>query len=65
MKYKNDKEYQNKKNELKFKLENLEQNIIYHKLKFKCDIIKNHIIIIFHKRNSQKSFDFKLTIKNI
>ena len=65
MKYKNDKEYQNKKNELKFKLENLEQNIIYHKLKFKCDIIKNHKIIIFHKRNSQKSFDFKLTIKNI
>ena len=65
LKYKNDKEYQNKKNELKFKLENLEQNIIYHKLKFKCDIIKNHKIIIFHKRNSQKSFDFKLTIKNI
>ena len=65
LKYKSDKEYQNKKNELKLKLENLEQNIIYHKLKFRCDIIQNHKIIIFHKRNSQKSFDIKFTIKNI
>ena len=65
LKYKNDKEYQNKKNELKFKLENLEQNIIYHKLKFRCDIIQNHKIIIFHKKNSQKSFVTKFTIKNI
>ena len=65
LKYKNDNEYQNKKNELKFKLENLEQNIIYHKLKFRCDIIQNHKIIIFHKKNSQKSFDIQFTIKNI
>ena len=65
LKYKNDKEYQNKKNELKLKLENLEQNIIHHKLKFRCDIYQNHKIIIFHKRNSQKSFDIKFTIKNI
>ena len=63
--YKDDKEYQNKKKELKYKLENLEQNIINHKSKFKCDIIPNHKIIIFHKKNSQKSFDITLNIKNI
>ena len=65
LKYKDNKEYQNKKEKFKYKLENLEQNLIYHKMKFKCDIIPNHKIIIFHKKNSQKSFSIPFEIKNI
>ena len=65
LKYKDNKEYQNKKEKLKYKLENLEQNLIYHKMKFKCDIIPNHKIIIFHKKDSQKIFTIPFEIKNI
>ena len=65
LKNKEDKDYQNKIKELNYKLENLEQKLIYHKLKFKCDIIPHHKIIIFYKKDSQNGFDIQIQIKNI
>ena len=65
LKYKDNKEYQNKKEKLKYQLENLEQNLICHKMKFKCDIIPNHKILIFHKKDSHKTFSIPFEIKNI
>ena len=60
-----DKDYHNKIKQLKGKLEKLEQNLLYHKLKFKCDIIPNHKILIVYKKDSQKIFNIKISIKNI
>ena len=65
LKYKDNNDHQKKKEKLKNKLENLEKNLIYHKLKFKCDITQNHKIIIFHKKDSQRTFIIPLKIKNI
>ena len=65
LKNKDDKDYQDKIKKLNYKLENLEQKLIYHKLKFKCDIIPHHKIIIFYKKDSQKGFEIQIQIKNI
>ena len=65
MQKKDDKEYQDKIKFLNYKLKNLEQNLINHKLKFKFDIIPHHKIIIFNKNNLQNRFSIQIQIKNI
>ena len=62
---KDNKEYKTKIKQISYCLENLEQKLIYQKLKFKCDIIPHHKIIILTKTNSQDSFEIPFQIKNI
>ena len=65
IKNRNDKEYQNKIRLLNNKLASLEQNLIYHKYKFKCDVINHHRIIILNKKDIQIEFESQFVIKNI
>lgn len=60
-----DNESKNKLDELSYKLINLEKDLIYQKLKFKCEFIPSHKIIIFPAQNAQKGFNIEFKIKNI
>jgi len=60
-----DKESENKLKQLNYKMLNLEKDLICHKLKFKCEIIQNHKIIIFPALNAKKGFNIQFDVKNI
>ena len=55
----------NKLDQLNYKIINLEKDLIYQKMKFKCEIIPNQKIIIFPALNAQKGFNVEFKIKNI
>ena len=66
-KIKNIYENKNKEilNQITYRMLNLEKDLIYQKLKFKCEIIPNHKIIIFPSDNAKKGFNIEFKIKNI
>lgn len=60
-----DKEYESKLNILNYKMVTLEKDLISHKIKFKCEIIPNHKIIICPALIAQKGFNAEFKVKNI
>ena len=51
--------------QLNYKMINLEKDLIYQKMKFKCEFNPSYKIIIFQSENARKGFNIEFTIKNI
>ena len=61
----NDITIKKKYEQLSQQIINLEKDLIYQKMKFKCEIIQNQKILIFTSSNARKGFNIEFKIKNI
>ena len=60
----NDITIKNNLDQLNKKIINLEKDLIYQKMKFKCEIAPSQKILIFPPQNAQKGFNVEFKIKN-